>query len=116
MGPWGIALLMAIESCNIPLPSEAILPFAGYIVSKGEMNIHVAAFAGALGCVIGSIPSYYLGFFGGRKFVENTHISSQMTRNRTFVRFCPIYSFLRSIYYENKKGAFEYEQPRCDYR
>ena len=29
MGPWGISLLMAIESCNIPLPSEAILPFAG---------------------------------------------------------------------------------------
>ena len=70
MGPWGISLLMAIESCNIPLPSEAILPFAGYIVSKGEMNIHVAAFAGAFGCVLGSIPSYYLGFFGGRKFVE----------------------------------------------
>ena len=43
MGPWGISLLMAIESCNIPLPSEAILPFAGYIVSKGEMNFHIAA-------------------------------------------------------------------------
>ena len=70
MGPWGISLLMAIESCNIPLPSEAILPFAGYIVSKGEMNFHVAAFAGAFGCVLGSIPSYYLGYFGGRKFVE----------------------------------------------
>ena len=70
MGPWGISLLMAIESCNIPLPSEAILPFAGYIVSKGEMNFHVAAFAGAFGCVLGSIPSYYLGYFGGRTFVE----------------------------------------------
>ena len=45
MGPFGISLLMAIESCNIPLPSEAILPFAGYIVSKGEMNFHVAAWA-----------------------------------------------------------------------
>ena len=70
MGPWGISLLMAIESCNIPLPSEAILPFAGYIVSKGEMNFHIAALAGAFGCVLGSIPSYYLGYFGGRKFVE----------------------------------------------
>ena len=70
MGPLGISLLMAIESCNIPLPSEAILPFAGYIVSKGEMNFHLAAWAGAFGCVLGSIPSYYLGFFGGRKFVE----------------------------------------------
>ncbi len=70
MGPAGIALLMAIESCNIPLPSEAVLPFAGYLVSKGEMNFHIAAIAGAVGCVIGSIPSYYLGYFGGRKFFE----------------------------------------------
>ena len=70
LGPWGIALLMAIESCNIPLPSEAILPFAGYLVSKGVFSIHIAAFFGAIGCVLGSIPSYYLGYFGGRKFVE----------------------------------------------
>lgn len=70
MGPWGVVMLMAIESCNIPLPSEAILPFAGYLVSKGVMSIHTAAFAGAFGCVLGSIPSYYLGYFGGRPFIE----------------------------------------------
>ncbi len=70
LGAFGIAILMAIESCNIPLPSEAVLPFAGYIVSKGEMNFHVAAFAGAIGCVIGSLPSYYIGYYGGRTFVE----------------------------------------------
>lgn len=70
MGPWGVVLLMAIESCNIPLPSEAILPFAGYMVTKGVFSIHTAAFAGAFGCVVGSIPSYYLGYFGGRPFVE----------------------------------------------
>ena len=70
LGPFGISLLMAIESCNIPLPSEAVLPFAGYLVSKGEMGFHAAAFAGALGCVLGSVPSYYLGYFGGRKFFE----------------------------------------------
>ena len=70
MGPWGIALLMAIESCNIPLPSEAILPFAGYLVTKGTFSIHTAAFFGAIGCVLGSAPSYYLGYFGGRKFIE----------------------------------------------
>lgn len=70
LGPLGVVLLMAIESCNIPLPSEAILPFAGYLVSKGVFNIHVAAFAGAFGCVVGSIPSYYLGYFGGRPFIE----------------------------------------------
>lgn len=70
LGPLGISLLMAIESCNIPLPSEAILPFAGYLVSKGIMSLHTAAFAGAFGCVLGSIPSYYLGYFGGRPFIE----------------------------------------------
>lgn len=70
MGPTGIVLLMAIESCNVPLPSEAILPFAGYLVSKNIMTLHIAAFAGAIGCVVGSIPSYYLGYFGGRPFIE----------------------------------------------
>ena len=70
MGPWGIALLMAIESCNIPLPSEAILPFAGYLVSQGVFSIHTAAFFGAVGCVLGSIPSYMLGSIGGRPFIE----------------------------------------------
>ncbi len=69
-GPSGIALLMAIESCNIPLPSEVIMTFAGYLVSKGSMNFHVASFAGAIGCVLGSIPSYYIGYFGGRPFIE----------------------------------------------
>ncbi|MBQ8476788.1 DedA family protein [bacterium] len=70
LGPWGVAFLMAIESCNIPLPSEAILPFAGYLVTKGVFSIHTAAIFGAIGCVLGSIPSYYLGYFGGRKFIE----------------------------------------------
>lgn len=70
LGAFGVVMLMAIESCNIPLPSEAILPFAGYLVSKGVFNIHVASFAGAFGCVVGSIPSYYLGYYGGRPFVE----------------------------------------------
>ncbi len=70
LGPWGVSLLMAIESCNIPLPSEAIMPFAGILVTKGLMNFHIAAIFGAIGCVLGSIPSYYLGYFGGRPFIE----------------------------------------------
>ena len=69
-GALGIAGLMAVESANIPLPSEAILPFAGYLVSIKMLNFHVAAFAGACGCLVGSIPSYYLGYFGGRPFIE----------------------------------------------
>ena len=69
-GYTGIALMMAIESANIPLPSEAIMPTAGILVQRGTMNFHLAALAGAIGCLIGSIPSYFLGLYGGRPFVE----------------------------------------------
>ncbi|MCA9802483.1 MAG: DedA family protein [Cyanobacteria bacterium HKST-UBA02] len=69
-GYWGIILMMAIESANIPLPSEAIMPTAGILVQQGKMNFHLAALAGAVGCVVGSIPSYFLGMKGGRPFLE----------------------------------------------
>ncbi|MBC7788259.1 MAG: DedA family protein [Methylophilaceae bacterium] len=70
MGYGGVALLMAIESACIPLPSEIIMPFAGFLVFKGEMTLWGVALAGAIGCVIGSIPAYYLGIYGGRPLVE----------------------------------------------
>lgn len=69
-GYLGVVILMAIESCNIPLPSEIVLPFAGIMVQKGVLNFHGAAFAGAVGCVVGSLPSYWLGYVGGRPFLE----------------------------------------------
>jgi membrane protein DedA with SNARE-associated domain len=70
-GYLGVILMMAIESANIPLPSEAIMPTAGILVQQGKMNIHLAALSGAVGCVIGSIPSYFLGMWGGRPFLQN---------------------------------------------
>jgi membrane protein DedA with SNARE-associated domain len=70
MGYGGIVLLMAIESACIPLPSEIIMPFAGYLVYQGQMTLHGAALAGAIGCVVGSIPAYYLGQYGGRPIIE----------------------------------------------
>lgn len=70
MGYGGVVLLMAIESACIPLPSEIIMPFAGFLVFKGEMLLWIVAVAGALGCVVGSIPAYYLGMYGGRPLVE----------------------------------------------
>jgi len=69
LGYWGIALGMAIESANIPLPSEVILPFGGYLVSTGQLNFFWAAMAGTLGGLAGSIVSYYLGYCGGRPFL-----------------------------------------------
>src|SRR5712692_4996437 len=62
--------MMAIESANIPLPSEAIMPAAGILVQQGKLNLHLAALAGAVGCLVGSVPSYLLGFYGGRPFLE----------------------------------------------
>lgn len=66
----GIALLMGIESACIPLPSELVLPFSGYLVYKGTLNLWLVAVAGALGCVIGSWVAYGVGAWGGRPLVE----------------------------------------------
>src|SRR6201995_5751260 len=66
----GVALLMAIESACIPLPSEIIMPFAGYLVHTGQLKLLWVATAGAIGCNLGSIPAYWLGAIGGRPAVE----------------------------------------------
>lgn len=70
MGLPGIVLLMAVESACIPLPSEVIMPFSGYLVFLGEHSLWAVSLAGALGCVVGSVPAYYLGMYGGRPLIE----------------------------------------------
>src|SRR4051812_28752239 len=86
LGYGGVALLMAIESACIPLPSEVIMPFAGVVVflttacqaspvaadiapycaAHPSMNLWLAALAGAIGCNIGSELAYWVGAKGGR--------------------------------------------------
>ncbi|HLI04529.1 MAG TPA: DedA family protein, partial [Terracidiphilus sp.] len=66
----GVAALMAIESACIPLPSEIIMPFAGYVVYLGRFNLLLAATAGAIGCNLGSAVAYWIGAKGGRPLVE----------------------------------------------
>ncbi len=70
LGYGGVVLLMAIESMNIPLPSEVIMPFAGFQAALGTMNIWWAGLAGAIGCVLGSSLSYWIGMIGGRPLIE----------------------------------------------
>jgi membrane protein DedA with SNARE-associated domain len=70
LGYGGVVLLMAIESACIPLPSEIIMPFSGYLVSTGELNLWGVAIAGAVGCVLGSLVAYWVGMYGGRPFIE----------------------------------------------
>src|SRR5436853_3315434 len=69
-GYGGIAILMAIESACIPLPSEQIMPFAGYLVYEGQMNLFWTATAGAIGCNLGALVAYEIGCYGGRPLVE----------------------------------------------
>src|SRR5258708_20058606 len=66
----GVMLLMAIESACIPLPSELIMPFAGYLVFQGTFKLLLVATAGAIGCNFGSLIAYEIGHYGGRPLVE----------------------------------------------
>ena len=65
----GVALLMAIESACIPLPSEIIMPFSGYLVHTGRLSLIGVAVAGAIGCNLGSAVAYWIGAAGGRPFI-----------------------------------------------
>ncbi len=70
LGYAGIVLLMAIESACIPLPSEIIMPFSGYLVYTGRFNLWLVSVAGAFGCVVGSMVAYWVGMYGGRPVIE----------------------------------------------
>ena len=70
LGYGGIVLLMAIESACVPLPSEIIMPFSGYLVYTGRFNIWLVSIAGAFGCVVGSLVAYWVGRYGGRPLIE----------------------------------------------
>lgn len=70
---WGypaIVVGMALESANIPIPSELIFGFAGYLVYLGHLNFTLVVVTGVLGGLLGSILSYLIGYYGGRPFVR----------------------------------------------
>ncbi|MDA3914995.1 DedA family protein [Oleiagrimonas sp.] len=69
-GYLGIVLLMGIESACIPLPSEIIMPFSGYLVAQGQLSLGLVALAGAVGCLLGSWLAYAIGAWGGRPLIE----------------------------------------------
>src|SRR3989344_8936903 len=70
LGYPGVAILMGIESAAVPLPSEVIMPFSGFLVSEGRFTLHGIALAGAVGSVFGSWITYWIGKFGGRPLVR----------------------------------------------
>lgn len=103
MGYGGIVLLMAIESACIPLPSEIIMPFAGFLVFKGELSLALVALAGAVGCVIGSIPAYYVGMYGGRPLAEKYGKYILLSKNdldtadKLFIKYGEIIIFIARL-------------------
>ncbi len=70
LGYPGIVLTMAIESALIPLPSEIIMPFSGFLVSTGKFNFWLVAISGGLGNLIGSLIAYAIGYWGHEKIVR----------------------------------------------
>lgn len=69
-GYGGIFLLMALESALIPIPSEIIMPFSGFLVFEEKFSFLAVVLWGTIGNLIGSIAAYFLGFYGGRPLLE----------------------------------------------
>jgi len=69
VGYFGVFLLMIFESACIPIPSEIIMPFSGFLVASGKLTLWGVTLAGALGNLVGAIITYAIGFYGGRPFV-----------------------------------------------
>lgn len=69
VGYLGVFILMALESACIPIPSEIIMPFSGFLVSSGKLSLIWVTLAGAFGNLIGAVITYAIGFYGGRPFI-----------------------------------------------
>ncbi len=69
-GYLGVFLLMVAESALIPIPSEVIMPFSGYLVSTGKFSIIPVILAGSIGNLVGALIAYAVGLYLGRGFVS----------------------------------------------
>lgn len=97
----GITAAMALESACIPIPSEAILPFGGYLSFTGRLNLLLIIVFGTLGGMLGSIGAYFLGRIGGRPLVEKYADKLRLSKSR----------LEKSDYYFNKYGEKLYFFP-----
>jgi membrane protein DedA with SNARE-associated domain len=82
MGYAGVVLLSALESMNIPIPSEVILPFSGFLASQGIFMFWWVVLAGTVGNVIGSLLSYYIGYLvrGHRTMANSARVQKEIAR------------------------------------
>ena len=65
-----VVILMMLESMVAPVPSEAVMPFAGFLVVTGQFTFAGVVFFSTLGSIFGSLISYYIGYYGGRPLVD----------------------------------------------
>lgn len=65
----GIFVLMIMESMVFPIPSEAVMPFAGFLIVDGQLTWTGVIVAATLGSIVGSLASYYIGYYGGKPFI-----------------------------------------------
>jgi membrane protein DedA with SNARE-associated domain len=68
-GYYGAAGLMALESMIVPIPSEAVMPFVGFQIADGKWDLGTAIFATSMGSILGSLISYFMGYYGGKPLV-----------------------------------------------
>jgi len=66
----GIFLLMTLESMVFPVPSEAVMPFAGFLIHDGQFTFTGVIIASTFGSIVGSLVSYSMGFYGGKPFIK----------------------------------------------
>ncbi len=69
MGYLGVGFLMILESMIFPIPSELVMPFAGFLIAEGKMTFFWVILSSIIGSLIGSFLSYYIGLKGGKKFL-----------------------------------------------
>ena len=69
-GYLGIFVLMALESMVAPVPSELVMPFAGFLVADGKLNLWAVVVVSTLASITGSLISYFIAYFGGKEFVH----------------------------------------------
>lgn len=70
LGYFGVFFLMVLESMIFPMPSELVMPFAGFLISSGDMTFLFVILSATIGSIVGSLLSYYIGKYGGYKFVS----------------------------------------------
>ncbi len=66
----GVFILMTMESMVFPVPSEAVMPFAGFLIEQQTFTFWQVILASTLGSIVGSLISYYIGYYGGMPFVK----------------------------------------------